>query len=117
MPRFYDSHNEGPLGRYVVPFSSHEILKIFCLTFSHDPEDSKRIMLLSVRPDPINRLALQASPPQLVRQETSSCFIVHNNGAAFLYSKYATTRETILGLRSFLTTLLWMKGLDRSKSF
>ncbi|KAL0448995.1 UNVERIFIED_CONTAM: hypothetical protein Slati_1455900 [Sesamum latifolium] len=28
-------------GRYPIPFSFHEIPKIFCLTSSHDPEDSK----------------------------------------------------------------------------
>ncbi|KAL0445820.1 UNVERIFIED_CONTAM: hypothetical protein Slati_1709900 [Sesamum latifolium] len=69
MPRFYDSHNKGPCGRYAIPFSSHEIPKIFCLTSSHDPEDSKRNMLLSVRPDPSTDWHSNRRPPQLVRQE------------------------------------------------
>ncbi|KAL0405730.1 UNVERIFIED_CONTAM: hypothetical protein Slati_3886900 [Sesamum latifolium] len=62
MFRFYYP-NEKSLWRYPIPFSSHDIPKTFCLTSSHDPDDAKVIMLLSVRPDPSTKSHFSHRPP------------------------------------------------------
>ncbi|KAL0448042.1 UNVERIFIED_CONTAM: hypothetical protein Slati_1932100 [Sesamum latifolium] len=108
MPRFYDSHNKGPCGRYAVPFSSHEIPKMFCLTSSHDPEDSKRIMLFGVRPDPSIKSYLNCRPPRLVRQgniERIPLFITIVHLASI--PNVPRLVRPHLGSGSFLITLLY----------
>ncbi|KAL0293211.1 UNVERIFIED_CONTAM: hypothetical protein Sradi_6950500 [Sesamum radiatum] len=91
MPRFYDSHNEGPYGRYVVPFSSHEILKMFCLAFSHDHEDSKRIMLLSVRPDPSIDWHHKRRPTTC---ETGNIVMLHRSQQWYIFSLFQVCHDS-----------------------